>query len=75
MKKNIEIFLLILCLVINYLLDNYFSLVIIMVILMFYLFDEKEDSLKKIILKLEVINQIYLSKEEKLDNVFGPSNI
>ena len=75
MKKNIEIFLLILCLVINYLLDNYFSLVIIMVILMIYLFDEKEDSLKKIILKLEVINQIYLSKEEKLDNVFGPSNI
>ena len=42
---------------------------------MIYLFDEKEDSLKKIILKLEVLNQIYLSKEEKLDNASGPSNI
>ena len=75
MKKNLEILLIALCLITNYFIKNYLSFIALFFLIILYLFDENRENFKKVLIKLEVINQIYISKEEKLNNVLGQSNL
>ena len=75
MKKNLEILLIAICLITNYFIKNYLSFIALFFLIILYLFDENRENFKKVLIKLEVINQIYISKEEKLNNVLGQSNL
>ena len=75
MKKNLEILLIALCLITNYFIKNYLSFIALFFLIILYLFDENRENFKKVLIKLEVINQIYISKEEKLNNYYNKAQI